>query len=339
MRLINQSEAIEFAKDHRTLLIVAVSGGKDSLICFHTMQKFAAEHSINLKAVYCFTGNESEITENYLKELSASMGYIERLVPDIDKIIKRKITAIKKGSRRHSEWSKDKQRKAIKVLETAIKHGTPFIKLCLAKGRFPSKDTRFCSQHLKTIPIQNFISKSFSEYERVIMVSGIRAAESNQRAKLDSFTVTGETLADWYPIFDWDTEKVFDYIKQNDLPINPLYKKPYGFDRVGCWPCIFSKKSEIAKLFSFHGNALDKILTWEQLILPVKHDEIGTFFSPKMVGKSFQKRFFPHEELNGLPYNTIESVALWAQTKHRETSKFKSSEEITQCVSNYGMCD
>ena len=45
-----------------------------------------------------------------------------------------------------------------------------------------------------------------------------------------------------YPLLRWTESEVWQFLKENDLPINPCYK--YG-GRVGCMFCPFSKKKQI----------------------------------------------------------------------------------------------
>lgn len=44
------------------------------------------------------------------------------------------------------------------------------------------------------------------------------------------------------PILDWTTEEVWQFIKDNNLPINPCYEKD---GRVGCMICPFAKRQQI----------------------------------------------------------------------------------------------
>ena len=37
------------------------------------------------------------------------------------------------------------------------------------------------------------------------------------------------------PLCDWTTEMVWQYVRDNDVPYNPLHDE--GFPSIGCWPC------------------------------------------------------------------------------------------------------
>ena len=41
-------------------------------------------------------------------------------------------------------------------------------------------------------------------------------------------------------IFDWNRDQVLAFVKQNDVPINPLHEQ--GFLSIGCAPCTRAVK-------------------------------------------------------------------------------------------------
>lgn len=40
----------------------------------------------------------------------------------------------------------------------------------------------------------------------------------------------------YHPIALWVTNELINFIKENSIPVNPVYDK-YNLDREGCWPC------------------------------------------------------------------------------------------------------
>ena len=42
------------------------------------------------------------------------------------------------------------------------------------------------------------------------------------------------------PLANWSSAQVWDYIKANDVPTNPLHEQ--GFKSIGCWPCTRAVK-------------------------------------------------------------------------------------------------
>jgi len=123
--------------------------------------------------------------------------------------------------------------------------------LCIRYGFMPNRVMRFCTENLKIKPFnkwlyENFVSKNID----FILVEGIRRKESKSRADTETFEIKKQTYnrksfytKKLYPIAYWNKERVFKYIEEKGLKINPLYKM--GFNRVGCMPCIFDRKSLI----------------------------------------------------------------------------------------------
>lgn len=69
-----------------------------------------------------------------------------------------------------------------------------------------------------------------------IWITGIRAEQSPNRHNMHSIewdAVNG--LIKFHAIFDWTLEEVKDYIRQYNIPYNPLHDK--GFPSIGCAPC------------------------------------------------------------------------------------------------------
>jgi phosphoadenosine phosphosulfate reductase len=69
-----------------------------------------------------------------------------------------------------------------------------------------------------------------------VWISGLRRDQSITRNNL--------SIVEWdalhnkikvNPLLDWDTEKVWNYIREHNIPYNPLHDK--GFPSIGCLPC------------------------------------------------------------------------------------------------------
>ena len=72
----------------------------------------------------------------------------------------------------------------------------------------------------------------------------MRKAESFKRSKYKCFESERNQLL---PILNWQDTDVWQYISENKLPVNPLYRE--GFRRIGCVLCPFAPKSEIKLSF------------------------------------------------------------------------------------------
>ncbi len=50
-----------------------------------------------------------------------------------------------------------------------------------------------------------------------------------------AFSTESNVLSKFNPLASWSSEDVWDYIRENDVPYNPLHRK--GFTSIGCEPC------------------------------------------------------------------------------------------------------
>ena len=67
-------------------------------------------------------------------------------------------------------------------------------------------------------------------------VTGQRRAQSTTRAGLDvQEQDDAHGLVKFNPLADWSETDVWDYIRANDVPYNPLHDQ--GFPSIGCQPC------------------------------------------------------------------------------------------------------
>lgn len=215
-------------------MIVTFSGGKDSLATLLWVRNNLTKDFIT---VFCDTGWEHEETYKHIE-------YVKNAL-DLNLVI-----------------VKSKKYKGM-------------IDLATKKKRFPSSQARFCTSELKAIPMIDYILDEAKD--SIFVMQGIRAAESEKRAKMNPqcayfkyyHTPTGfnkkgkpkyhthrrkevlefiKTKADdmLYPIFDWTAQQVIDYILENGLEPNPLYKR--GFKRVGCYPCVMASQQDILNI-------------------------------------------------------------------------------------------
>lgn len=112
------------------------------------------------------------------------------------------------------------------------------------KGMFPGRRVRFCTQELKIHPIARYLRERMDSGQDVVNAVGIRAAESTARAQLPEWEwQDGFDCEVWRPLLRWSEEDVIAIHRRHGLRPNPLYL--LGATRVGCWPCIYARKSEI----------------------------------------------------------------------------------------------
>lgn len=154
------------------------------------------------------------------------------------------------------------------LLKTAKHHGLPIKTLRAGKtfeeylesfgGMYPSWRRRWCQDRLKERPLTRYIN---SLKVPVTVIDGIRRDESAARKKRSPLEPhkSGKWDID-HIIFEWDKRAVFDHIRENKLPLNPLYK--LGYSRVSCWFCPFTPKAENALLRKTHPDLYAKAEGW-----------------------------------------------------------------------------
>jgi len=72
-------------------------------------------------------------------------------------------------------------------------------------------------------------------YGKEAWMSGLRRAESPTRANAPIVARDIRGLVKVNPIATWSDLDVAGYIKDHDVPVNPLVER--GYPSIGCWPC------------------------------------------------------------------------------------------------------
>ena len=92
-----------------------------------------------------------------------------------------------------------------------------------------------CCQVRKLEPLARALS------DAKVWITGLRADQSDHRQGLGFVSFDeGRGLIKANPIFDWNRDQVLAFVKQNDVPINPLHEQ--GFLSIGCAPCTRAVK-------------------------------------------------------------------------------------------------
>lgn len=69
-----------------------------------------------------------------------------------------------------------------------------------------------------------------------IWVTGLRAEQSPNRSQMRKIEWDeANQIIKYNPLLDWTYEQMIDYIKENNIPYNPLHDK--NFISIGCAPC------------------------------------------------------------------------------------------------------
>ena len=312
--------------------LVNVSGGKDST----ALALLAIEREApNLQFVFGDTGHESQITYQYLDYLDEVIfertgQRIQRVRADFSAQIERKRGIVA------DKWRRDGVPEAavLRALDALVPPGNPFLDLTIWKGRFPSTKTRFCTQELKIYPVlRQVVEPLLAEHDAVIQWMGVRRDESKARANLPQRDVEFGTWGPepkgnliYRPILDWTAEEVFAFHRRHGVKWNPLYE--LGMKRVGCFPCIHSRKKEIGAIVQRFPEAVDRLEAWE--IRASKATKLGstTFFPSKTVPGTDPLRA------------SARAVAAWSQTawggKQIDLTYLAPP---STCSSVYGLCE
>lgn len=313
--------------------VISLSGGKDSTALALLAIEREAE---DLMFVFADTGHEHQQTYDYVDYLDgvlkarAGVGVTTVRADFEARIAKKKDTV-------NTKWRDEGVDEAI--IESALAAlkptGNPFLDLCIWKGRFPSTRVRFCTQFLKHEPINTLMDTIEGT---VISWQGVRRDESRERANLAEKDVDfggwepephGRLI--YRPILDWTADDVFSYHKAQGVEPNPLYLQ--GMSRVGCMPCVNSRKDELRRIASRFPEEVERVARWEREVSKAAKRGMATFWAARGV----ENADVNHDD------HGIKAVVDWANTarggKQRDLIHMIEDQDQAQCTSVYGLCE
>ncbi|MBN6889827.1 3'-phosphoadenosine 5'-phosphosulfate sulfotransferase (PAPS reductase)/FAD synthetase [Cytobacillus horneckiae] len=300
-----------------TVNVISISGGKDSTALWLLAKERETE---NMKVIFSDVGHEHPETYKYIDYLQKELGEITIIKPDFsDRIIKKREVVQTKW--RNEGISENIIDEALGVLKPT---GIPFLDLCLWKGRFPSTMARFCTQELKVIPVyEQVYMPLFESGNHVVSWQGIRAQESRKRAMMPEREDTPEGYEVYRPLIKWDVYDVFKMHDKHGIKPNPLYTQ--GMGRVGCMPCINSRKDELFEIARRFPSEIERVAEWERIVGKASKRGSATFFTSDDRGHG------------------INEVVEWSKTsrggKNYDLEKFIAWEDAPTCSSQYGLCE
>lgn len=221
------------------------------------------------------------------------------------------------------------------------------------RAGFPTRMARWCTDELKMRHIRAYHDAIIdAEGVDTCAAVGVRGGESEARSKLpvmECDTKSWDGLV-WRPLLDWTVQDVLEIHARHRLPMNPLYS--HGYDRVGCYPCIFATKAEIARVAADMPERIDRIEAleaeftatrkdrnaahlaearakgtwfepWDEVLPPPDEDEDEdeAVYTPRVIHHEFKPRyahetatFFQSRDTKTMRPMGIRELADWAQT-------------------------
>lgn len=115
---------------------------------------------------------------------------------------------------------------------------------------WPSAQMRYCTADLKRGPISRELRRVFPS-GNVICAMGLRAQESQTRARRPTFTLRTDSSAltkgrfvyDWLPIHDWMETDVWDCIRRHGNTHHEAYS--LGNHRLSCALCVLASLNDL----------------------------------------------------------------------------------------------
>lgn len=304
-------------------VVVSISGGKDSTATL--LVALELRDYSDISAVFCDTGNEHEMTYDYVRYLGEKTGVpIRWLKQDFTDWWWRRRAYIR------DKWPAKGVPEATVLRALAVMDagptGNPYLDLCIIKNRFPSRTKQFCTQYLKTEPATEYVTQLIDCMGPVESWQGVRAEESPRRAAQPEWEDRGGGLTIVRPIHKWTAAMVFAKHDEHGVEHNPLYR--LGMGRVGCMPCINARKDEVLEISKRFPEHLDRIEEWETIVGLASKRSNATFFPSPGENDSAHER------------GNIRQVIQWSKTKRG--GKIEDPERLIEpamCASAYGLCE
>lgn len=328
--------------------VIGFSGGKDSVATWlHLTRELQLPH---VTCTFADTGHESPITYDYIdmlaREHDLPLVKIQPIVRDVEgelrpeKIAERLPDAdpLDYFVRHHVDGNVIFRSMPVRELEHLWAMPLDMERLAILKRRFPSTMARFCTTHLKLYPQRRWL-REHCDLSHVVRVSGVRAEESPARAKhpvyqFDEFM--GCPL--WLPIHHWSHGEVFACHKRHGVPPNPLYLQ--GMSRVGCFPCIMSRREELVQIALRFPDAMHDLKAMENRVAESTGHDALSFFSNNKTPERFHSHVCPQ---TGKSFPDALDVMRWAlnEPTNGQQLMFEDdhSEDGHTCSSQYGLCE
>lgn len=199
-------------------LMITYSGGKDSQV----LVALAERAGINFEIVNSHTTADAPETVRFIREQFKELE---------ERGVKCSIVMPRYKDKPVSMWTLIPQKKVPPT--RLMRYCCAVLKETCGKNRFISTGVRWAeSTKRKSRGVMELMHKD--KEKRVILMSD----NDEKRQLFETCNVKGKMTVN--PIIDWSDDDVWDYIKSEHLPANPLYCE--GQKRVGCIGCPMAGK-------------------------------------------------------------------------------------------------
>lgn len=290
------------------------------------MSLWLTEQGIEHDRVFFDTGWEYKATYDYLRnDLVAKLGPVTELradikIPDAEReSIERAISGLPLVSREYEARN-------------------PMVCLVLSKGMFASRMMRFCTQELKWYPLKNHIASLLDAGHDVVNVVGVRAEESEKRAKMLPWEFVSELDCDvCRPMLAHTEAQIIALHTKHGLRPNPLYLARAR--RVGCWPCINARKDEIRFISEFDPERIQLV---DEMETAVGRRWLDLREAGRRPNQPTPPRFFAMRPgaKQPLAFVPIAQVVAWSRTARgsAQTTMFSDDAPDAGCM-RWGLCE
>ena len=120
-----------------------------------------------------------------------------------------------------------------------------FLQLIEDKGMLPTRQIRFCCEKLKENHGKGFVATGVRREESTKRkyYKPIEFQSRNKQARVfNEHKMRKNRKVRFNPILEWREDEIWQYIEDNDIPINPCYEVR---GRVGCLFCPYATKKEL----------------------------------------------------------------------------------------------
>jgi 3'-phosphoadenosine 5'-phosphosulfate sulfotransferase (PAPS reductase)/FAD synthetase len=289
-------------------VVLACSGGKDSTAAGLWLR----EQGIKFRAVFYDTGWESDETYRYVETVLPEAFGVE--VEHCRNLPKMKPGRLAMAEAFEAQWMAGRV--------------SPMVRWVIHKAMFPSTvSRRWCTSELKVASSKRVAADIIDAGGVPVFVVGVRADESEKRAKLPEVTL-GDAI-EWRPLLSWTRADVYAIHRRAGVALNPLYEMR-DIQRVGCWPCIGCRKGEIREIARRDPHRIDTIRALEALVAPLAAERTGEGNAPAF----FQAR--RENEAGERPCTPIDEMVDWSRTL-RGGEERDDQLSMLGCMS--GLCD